>query len=248
MQIAHPLVGRAIAEHSDFQKRPIRRLLRTLDSTYDVIFGSNEESAGGARRINQAHRPVEGVLEEGVGIYLAGTTYSARDPDLAQWIWGTLVDSAIPVFEQFVEPLSGDFKEEYYQEAKAILGRTGGKPKDAPATYTDFAAYMEDMHQGGKLVVGKDARELAPHILLQTSPLTRRAARPVARVAVGLLREPLRGQYTELLEQNYGFSISEERNERYIDRVTSFSRAIHPHLPDVVRFSPKYRKARRQMR
>jgi uncharacterized protein (DUF2236 family) len=247
MQIAHPLVGRAIAEHSDFQKRPIRRLLRTLDSTYDVIFGAQEESVDGARRINQAHRPVEGVLHEAVGIFPAGTPYSARDPELAQWIWGTLVDSAIPVYERFVRPLSGDYKEEYYQEAKAILGRAGGKPKDAPATYNDFTAYMDGMHQNGALIVADDAKELAPHILLQTSPLTRAASRPVARVAVGLLREPLRGQYAEVLEDKYGFSIPEERNERYLDTVAQISRSIHPYLPDVVRFSPKYRRARRQV-
>src|SRR6266403_3331718 len=91
MQLAHPLVGQAIYEHSYFKEHAVKRLKHTLDFTYTLIFGTKEESLNAARTINRAHMPVQGELEEGVGVYPAGTEYSARNPELAQWVWATLV-------------------------------------------------------------------------------------------------------------------------------------------------------------
>src|SRR5207253_8681246 len=39
MQVAHPLVAAGVAAHSDFQRDPLGRLMRTLDITLASVFG-----------------------------------------------------------------------------------------------------------------------------------------------------------------------------------------------------------------
>jgi len=58
-------------------------------------------------------------------------------------------------------------------------------------------------------------------------------------VTIGLLPEQLREQY------DFSFT---ERDERFLNRISNASRKIHPYLPGLVRYSPKYRKAQRHMR
>src|SRR5437899_9749022 len=70
MQLAHPGVAAGVAEHSDFRERPLRRLLRTLELTLALTFGTRERAMAAARQINGVHRRVR------------GETYSATDPDL----------------------------------------------------------------------------------------------------------------------------------------------------------------------
>ena len=48
MQLAHPLVAKGVAEHSDFRRDPFARLRRTLDATYAIVFGSEAEARAAA--------------------------------------------------------------------------------------------------------------------------------------------------------------------------------------------------------
>jgi uncharacterized protein (DUF2236 family) len=70
MQLAHPLVARGVAEHSGFEADPFARLQRTLDASFAIVFGTEEEARRVARRVRAIHRRVRG---EG---------YEANDPSL----------------------------------------------------------------------------------------------------------------------------------------------------------------------
>ena len=94
MQLAHPRVARGVAEHSDFRRRPFRRLARTLTLSLDSVFGDRDVALRSAGRINAAHASVRG---EG---------YSAFDPDLLLWVFATLADSAVLSYELFVRGLT----------------------------------------------------------------------------------------------------------------------------------------------
>src|SRR5437763_12171860 len=74
MQVAHPGVAAGVAEHSDFRRRPVRRMLRTLELTLSLTFGGRDQALAAARQINGVHRRVRG----------AG--YSASDPRLLLWV------------------------------------------------------------------------------------------------------------------------------------------------------------------
>jgi uncharacterized protein (DUF2236 family) len=51
LQIGHPLVGAGVAAHSDYQRDPFGRLLRTLNTTLGIVFGTTA----------QARAPVSGA-------------------------------------------------------------------------------------------------------------------------------------------------------------------------------------------
>ncbi|HVZ12239.1 MAG TPA: oxygenase MpaB family protein [Patescibacteria group bacterium] len=240
MQLAHPLVGQAVYEHSYFKENTVKRLKHTINLTYSLIFGTREETLAAARKINQAHKPVEGVLTENVGEYLEGTRYDAKDPELTEWVWATLVDTALIVRSKFIKPLTPVERETYYQEAKGLLPLLGGNPDTAPATIDDFDEYMKDMLTNGKLVVSNQARELAPYLMLKNrSAAARIFILPASKIAVGLLPEELRNQY--------GFTFSSW--EQYmLDKTADVSRKIHPYIPDRIRFSPFYLNAQKKMR
>src|SRR5258708_39617106 len=67
MQIAHPLVAQGVLDYSSVKKDPFKRLNRTLQLTQSFIFGTNEEVAQAAEKINRVHRAVKGSLNETVG-------------------------------------------------------------------------------------------------------------------------------------------------------------------------------------
>ena len=101
MQLAHPGVAASVAEHSDFRQRPLTRLIRTLELTLALTFGTREEALAAARQINAVHQRVRGL------------GYSATDPRLLLWVHATLIDSALVTYEAFVAPLAAADRETY---------------------------------------------------------------------------------------------------------------------------------------
>jgi uncharacterized protein (DUF2236 family) len=166
MQIAHPKVAAGVDEHSDFRRRPIRRLRRTLLMTMAIVFGDRETAMTAARAVNQVHARVR------------GDGYQALDPDLLLWVHATLVDTALVTYETFVQRLIPSEKEDFYQEMK-LLGEMLGVPRDHfPARLADFDAYVESMIAGPVKV---DARSLE---------LAREIRRPRLRLLPGAVMVP----------------------------------------------------------
>lgn len=59
MKIAHPAVGRGVAEHSEFPPRPLDRLHATMTYVYAVVYGTETEIAAARPRVNAAHSTVQ---------------------------------------------------------------------------------------------------------------------------------------------------------------------------------------------
>lgn len=239
MQLAHPLVCQGVSEHSNFKKDPLSRLKHTRIAMSTLMFGTKEEVMDTARRINNAHKPVHGNLKQENGIYKAGAKYDAKDPDLTLWVWATLTDTRLVVYDKFVRPLAHDEKEQFYQESKGIIPLLGGKPNDIPSSVKDFSSYMEKMVNEGKVKVGQEAREIAPYILSKQFPPAKPLAFFMSTIAIGLLPENIRNQY--------GFTWNPLK-QTFLDTTANASRLIYPHiLPDNIRFSSGYRNARKKI-
>jgi uncharacterized protein (DUF2236 family) len=145
LQVAHPLVGTGVAEHSNYREDPWGRLYRTLDLTTAIVFGSTAEANEASQRIQNVHKRVKGVLEQDAGKYPAGTPYSASDPKLGMWVHATLVDTSMQVYSAYVGTLTHAERTSYYEEQKR-LGEAFGVPiEDQPETLADFYEYFERM-------------------------------------------------------------------------------------------------------
>ncbi|HZU17521.1 MAG TPA: oxygenase MpaB family protein, partial [Candidatus Dormibacteraeota bacterium] len=153
MQLAHPGVAAGVDEHSDYRRRPLRRLARTLRLTMAISFGTREQALAAARRINDTHRRVRG---EG---------YEAMDPRLLLWVHATLIDSAVVAYRTFVGPLTPAEEEAYYRQA-TVVGALLGIPRGRyPSGLAGFRRYLADMLEGDELRVDERARALAGYVL-----------------------------------------------------------------------------------
>lgn len=184
MQLAHPGVAAGVAEHSDFRRRPLERLMRTLELTLALTFGTRTEALAAAHQINTVHQRIR------------GNGYSATDPRLLLWVHATLIDSALVTYAEFVGPLTNAEREAYYQEAKLIGGLLGLANSRYPGTLADFESYLAQMLSGPELLVDERARELARAVLrpsLQRVPPP--VLRPLEAITAGLLPASLRLDY-----------------------------------------------------
>jgi uncharacterized protein (DUF2236 family) len=196
MQVAHPLVAAGVAEHSGFTQDPWRRLARTMQAVYGIVYGTPEEAERIGAAVRRGHTHVRGTLHEDVGRFRAGTPYRADDPALLLWVHATLVDNALAVHEQFVGPVAPADREAFHEDMKVVGRLFGVPPETLPATYAAFEAYMRRMLASGVLAVGRDARAIAGAMLDPPLPLPLRpTAVAVAKITTALLPEPLPALY-----------------------------------------------------
>jgi uncharacterized protein (DUF2236 family) len=184
MQLAHPLVARGVAEHSDFGANPLSRLERTLTATYTVVFGTSAQAARAGSSVHAVHQRV------------SGAGYQANDPELLLWVHATLVDTALTIHHRFLRPLSDADAERYYQESTRVAEVFGlsrdRQPEDLPA----FRAYLDAMERRLADGMTDQSRQLAHAVLHPRLPrLTAPVMGGVRQLTTGLMPGRLRRAY-----------------------------------------------------
>jgi len=228
LEVAHPLIAAGVAYHSDYRRRPLKRLFRTVRAMQLLSFGTLADAKQAAKRVHLAHRPVRGALEQGVGPLLEGTPYDARDPQLGLWVFATVIDSILVGYDLLIHPLPDAEKAAYYEDSKRMAHLLGVPPKTMPPTYDDFRAYMDRMMHSDVLVVGELGRDVANGLFAH--PLVGPLARIGAFCGIGTLPEYLR--------EAFGFRWGDGQ-ARWLDRVGRFSRWLRPHVPDLLLVHPQ---------
>src|SRR5688500_12044883 len=59
MQLAHPWVATAIADHSSALSDPIGRFHRTFEIVFTMVFGSLDQALETSRRLHQRHASIQ---------------------------------------------------------------------------------------------------------------------------------------------------------------------------------------------
>ena len=215
LEVAHPFVAAAVAEHSAFRADPFGRLQRTLAAMQTITFAELPAALEAARAVERAHAHVRGRLPEPAGRFPAGTPYSGRDTEAIRWVWATLADTAWLLYERFVAPLGAAECEAYYAEHR-VLARLLGVPSAlVPRDWGAFRCYFDAMVEGDLLAVTALAREIATTAL--HAPGGAGAARRVRSLTAGLLPPRLR--------QAFGLPWDEVRQQRF-DALISEVRAL----------------------
>jgi uncharacterized protein (DUF2236 family) len=231
LQAAHPSVAAGVAQHSTYASDPFGRLMRTLDSSFSVVFGTRSEAEATLRRVNAIHTAVRGRRED-------GAAYSALDPEALLWVHATLIDTAVRVFDRFVAPLTGDDRQRYHEES-APVGVALGIPSDTmPATFAELREWMDAMIASGRVRVTPDARRIARTVLYPTRFPPRLAWDVAHLVSMTTLHPKIRRQY------GIGWSPARERGMR---RLAALSRRALPWLPSPMRHAPQARAADRRV-
>ncbi|WP_049829823.1 oxygenase MpaB family protein [Arthrobacter sp. RIT-PI-e] len=195
LQVAHPLVAEGVRAHSGFAADPLRRLRGTLDAVLTVSFGDEEQVRAAVDRVARAHRPVRGTLPEATDRLPAGTPYRAADPDLALWVFATLVQTALEVTDLFLRPSSTGERDAYYRDMTRMAGLFGVPAALLPEDGAGLDAYVREQVRS-VLEVGVTARSIAHQILRPDPPIVPPRLRPLPGVlAAGLLPPSLREAY-----------------------------------------------------
>lgn len=232
LQAAHPVVAAGVAEHSTYATDPFGRLMRTLTSSFDVVFGTRSRAEATIQRVNRIHAAVRGQLPGD------GARYSALDPEPLLWVHATLVDTALRVYDRFVRPLSAEELQAYHAEAARVAMMLGVPAGTVPPTIGELRDWMDAMVDDGRVRVTPQAREIARTVLYPLPWVPRLAWDAAHLVSLATLRPDIRHQY------GIGWSAARERG---MERVAAASRRMLPLLPSVLRHAPQARAAERRV-
>jgi uncharacterized protein (DUF2236 family) len=240
MQIAHPLVAAAVADHSQFKQDPIGRLRRTLATMFSIAFGTVEQASSAYEQIDSVHARVNGRIPgfgDVPGMPTAATPYNARDPELLLWVHATLVDTSLLVHRYCVGDLGARDEERFYQESKAVARLFRIPDSLMPPGLREFRVYMREMIQGGPVRVSDTARDLARSILYPPVPLIPPPIFDAINfVTIGLLPPSLRDQY----------GLAWGSLDQLLFDISTFAISMAlPIVPDFIRAVPAARAAER---
>lgn len=233
LQLAHPWVAAAIAQHSRSLTDPIGRFHRTFSIVFTMVFGTTGQAFAAARRLHRRHTAISGTLGEDVGAFAAGSPYCANDVAALRWVHATLADTALLAYQLVNPPLPGKDRERYCEEMRLFGGLFGIPQCALPQSWPDFAQYMDTMFCSDTLAVGNAARSIAAELFCGAgtrlhAPFWYRA------LTAGLLPPRLRDAF----ELPYGPS-----ELRSVERALTLFRHVHPWMPARLRYVAPYHEA-----
>jgi uncharacterized protein (DUF2236 family) len=239
MQAAHPLAVSGLLAHSTAMDEPYDRLARTAEVMSTIGFGPKTDADHVTTHVRAMHRRVQGRIAEPAGSFQAGTPYRADQPDLLLWVLFTLVDSALVVYQLYVERLSDGEQAAYWDDYKQVGRLFGLGDADMPDTLEDLREYKREMLEGDVLHVSDWARRRAREIVLE--PPVPWLARPLLEtvnfITIALLPDQIR--------REYGFSPlppAPVRRALVAGGAEYVKRAVIPLMPDRLRLVPAARR------
>ena len=233
LQLAHPWVAAAIAQHSRSLADPIGRFHRTFSIVFTMVFGTTGQALAAARRLHRRHAAISGTLGENAGAFAAPSPYCANDVAALRWVHATLVETALLAYQLVNPPLSAQDRERYYADARLFAALFGIPQSALPQSWADFARYVDDMFSSDTLAVGNAARSIAAELFCSAGTRLR-APFWYRALTASLLPPPLRDAF----ELPHGPS-----ELRSVERALTVLRRVHPWVPARLRYVAPYHEA-----
>lgn len=261
LQLAHPAVLTGVAEHSHVRADPLGRGVRTFEAMYALAFGDLDTALRVVRGVWKRHQVVRGHVLPDTASPAAGTPYRATDPALLLWVWATLEDTMVRVFEAFVRPLDRPERRRFHDESKLMLTAFGMPDAGVPETVADFEDYVHDMLEGPLLDVPEEARRqwdvlvrqppsagLVGALMLPRSRATTLLidGSPVRLLAPTVARTMAAGMLPPRLREGYGLRWSRADAALYRMLVETSRRGLAV-MPKALRYHPAYGRARERL-
>jgi uncharacterized protein (DUF2236 family) len=168
LQLAHPFVAAAVADHSRVFADPLGRFHRTFQLVFTLVFGTLQQAFFAARQLHRRHAVIRGMLPEAIGPFAKGTRYCANDAENLLWVHATLVETALLAHDLLLPPLNEQERETYYAES-CLMAALYGIPRDLlPSNWAAFASYSTAM-QSNILTVSIAAKNIADMLQKQAN-------------------------------------------------------------------------------
>jgi uncharacterized protein (DUF2236 family) len=136
LQVAHPVVGAGVAQHSNFTVAPWTRLIRTMRSVDRIVFGPEEIALSEGARLQRLHAGIRGVDD-------AGRAYHGLDPAAYAWVHLTLFQLFVDVQRVFGPALTPSEQQVLYLEWRRVGRLLRIRDDQLPPTWADFRRHFE---------------------------------------------------------------------------------------------------------
>jgi uncharacterized protein (DUF2236 family) len=218
LQVAHPKVGAGVEQHSTYATDPWARLFRTVDVMAKLSFAPLAVSAQQARLLEAMHQRVTGATDD-------GEPYAALDPALLVWVWATLVETGLLMYERVFPALTLAERDQYYEEWKLVAYGCGVPRGGCPTSWDDFESYVARTVDE-ELRATPAARSVAHATMVPPLPW------PLNRLSAGPQQLVTIGTFPPSLRDGFGFvwDGGRDRRLRWFFGATTF----------VMRLTPRY--------
>jgi uncharacterized protein (DUF2236 family) len=236
LQLAHPWVVAAVAQHSRALDNRIARFHGTFATVFAMVFGRLGEALAAARALHRRHAAIVGLLPETAAAAPEFKGFAANDRAALCWVHATLVETALKA-DALVQPLTAEARDRYYTESRRFSGFFGLGLDEIPADFGSFSGYCAAMVNGGALEVGPRARDIAARLMGG-------AGQPIGvpawyrALTAELLPAPL--------AEAYGLSLG-ARERRLSAGAVRVLRLAYPRLPARLCFVGPYHEARERL-
>jgi uncharacterized protein (DUF2236 family) len=237
LQLAHPWIAAAVAQHSDAVANPVGRFHRTFGVVFTMVFGTLDESFAAARRLHRRHAAISGSLSSPAGPFAAGEFYCANALPALRWVHATLIETALIAHALVLPPLGQEQRERYYAESRHFAALFGIPNRCLPPDWSGFSAYCEAMARSDTLTVTENARVIAQRLLAGGDswlPIPGSYRALTAALLPGRLRD--------------GFGLPYDAAERRaVNDFIGRARWLYPLLPYRLRYVGPYQEAAQRL-
>lgn len=240
MQTAHPVIGKAVGEHSSFRTDAYGRLKRSLELLWPVVYNDVEGAREYGQRLVDRHRTIKGTGYD-------GKPYHALSPEPYLWVHMTAYDGFLKMADAFGDQLDAAQKQQLFEEWLQMGRQMGLRDKDMPADIPAYWAYWE------KMIAERLDHNDTVDYLLREEYFTRRSKPPVPLLPDAIwaaVRMPLgkvmylttRASMPESFRAKFGVPWS-RHDQRNFERLVTVLRLTWKILPERARWLPPAWKA-----
>jgi uncharacterized protein (DUF2236 family) len=158
LQLAHPWVAAALAQHSNLLNDAVGRFHSTFRVLYTMLFGTRGQATKAAQQLHRLHTGIRGELP-------SGEHYEANETAALRWVYATLVESAMMAYEFVLPPLTPSERGQYYAESKRMAALFGIPAEALPGDWTGFLQYTAEMFDSPELSVDAGALALGRSVM-----------------------------------------------------------------------------------
>jgi uncharacterized protein (DUF2236 family) len=226
LQVAHPMVGAAVGEHSVYKSDPYGRLWRTATSVIRQVFGGYRTAEEG-QRLLQLHQDIKGVDHH-------GRRYSAMNPAPYVWVHASLFDAWRLFLRDYGPGLTDAQEEQLFDEWRRVGLLIGCQDRLLPRDVAEFNSYFEEMLP---TLENNDVVQDLLHSSVKAPPL-------IPQFAVDLASRPLLGLQRSFVAETLPGDLADRfalpRNQRTARHARGLGRFSHllGYVPGFLRRSP----------
>jgi uncharacterized protein (DUF2236 family) len=231
LQLAHPWVAGALAQHSNLLHDAVGRFHSTFRVIYTMLFGTRGQATRASKQLFRLHTGIRGELA-------SGDHYEANEVAALRWVYATLVESAILAYEFALPPLTLSDRERYYAESKRMAALFGISAEALPTDWTAFLHYTAKMFDSPQLCVNAEALALGESVL---SGAGTRLRPPHWYRALTAYWMPV--SLRAAFQLDFG-----PREEQAVHRAARWLPRIYPYIPAALRFVGPFHEADARLR